>query len=150
MATFKDKTGFDWDLELTTGRIQKVKSETGVNLALASKEMSWLDAVYSDNEKLAAILYSICEKQAKAAGVEPEEFADRLTGPVLGAAGEALAVSVCDFFPRSKVAQALKTKLAQVMREADAKAVAAIESPPSTDSPKPTGAPASAASIPPT
>jgi hypothetical protein len=128
MSAFKDSTGHEWQIEITVGSLSKVKNETGLNLAIASKDAAWLEAVYGDPAKFAEILWSLCERQAKDANVSPEEFANRLTGPVIEAASEQLVVSVCDFFPRSAVAKAIRERFKKILTEADAKAVATIES----------------------
>jgi hypothetical protein len=148
MAKFTDNNGKQWQLLITVGSLAKVKADAGVNLSIVSKDTSWLEAIYGDPAKLGEILWSLCERQAEAAGVTPEQFVDGLTGEVLGAAGDALVASVCDFFPRSAVAKAIKEKLPAILAQADAKAITAIRTI-STDSPPPSTAPASSESTPP-
>jgi hypothetical protein len=147
MAQFQDLNGTEWALRITVGSVADVKRETGINLAIASKDTSWVEGIFGADGKIAQVLWVLCEKQAKERTLGPEDFAHLLDGETLDRAGGALAESIADFFPRSKVAQALKRKFGQMLEESDRKAVAAIEGL-STDSPKPTAAPGSAPSIP--
>lgn len=143
MAAFKDTAGNEWRLVLTVGSVADVLRDTGVNLALTAKGATWVEAIFGADGKLASVLWVLCERQAKERGVEPDAFPYLLDGGTLEAAGMALADAVADFFPRSRIAKALRVKLAQAMTEADDRAVAAL-----TDSPSPTNSPESAESIP--
>lgn len=146
MARFKDRTGFEWDIVLTVGSVADVKRETGINLALASKDVAWVQAIYSDPEKFGQVLWTLLAPDAGA--TTPEEFARRFDGATLNRAGNALGEAVADFFPRSRVAKALRENLARLMDEADEKVVKGLESVKLTDSPSPTNSPGSAGSIP--
>lgn len=149
MARFTDLTGQEWTLRLTVGSVADVKKETGVNLAIASKDASWVEAVFGTDGKLAEILWTLCEGQAKERNISPEAFAHLLDGETLDKAGAALGDAVASFFPRSAVAQAMKRGLAATFAEADRRAVEAIERTLlSTASNSPTNAPASSAAIP--
>ena len=149
MAKFVDMNGQEWALRLTVGSVADVKRETGVNLAIASKDASWVEAVFGGDGKLAEVLWTLCAAQAKERGITPEQFAHLLDGQTLDRAGAALAEGVADFFPRSAVAQAMKRGLAATFAEADRRAVAEIERLlPSTGSPSPTSAPASSGATP--
>lgn len=149
MAKFTDHTGAEWGLRLTVGSVADVKRETGVNLALVSKDTSWVDAIFGDPAKLVEILYVLCGDQCKAAGVSPEEFGHRFDGPTLEAAGDSLAQAIADFFPRSAVARAVGAGLTKLLTAMDAKAVAEIERRISTACSSPSSAPESPGSIPP-
>lgn len=150
MARFHDHMGDEWQLKLTVGSVADVKRQTGVNLALVSKDTSWVDVIFGDPPKLVEMLYVLCEEQCAADGrkLSAEEFGYRFDGPTLEAAGGALADAIADFFPRSAVAKAVKSGLQKLMTTMDAKAVRAIEKHLSTACDSPTSVPASSASAP--
>jgi hypothetical protein len=149
VPSFKDYTGQEWALRLTTGSVADVKAETGINLALASRETAWVEAVFGADGKLASILWVLCEAQAKERGLTPEQFAHLLDGETLSAAGDALGEAIALFTPRSAVAQAMRRGLAATFAATDKRLVAEIEKLiASTGSPSPTSAPASSASTP--
>jgi hypothetical protein len=148
VSKFTDHTGGSWELRLTVGSVSDVKRETGVNLALVSKDTSWVDAIFGDPAKLVEMLHVLCEPQCKAADVTPELFAHRFDGATLEAAGIALADAIADFFPRSAVAAAVKKGLTRLMQTMDARATAAIEQHISTACDSLTSAPASSDSTP--
>lgn len=145
MATFTDTGGTAWKLVLTVGSVADVKRDTGVNLALTAKDAGWVEAIFGTEGKLAEILWVLCADQAAAVGVTPERFPHRLDGLTLEAAGDALAEAIADFFPRSRIAKALRGNLSRALKTAEDKAIEALAA---TGSPSPTSAPASPASIP--
>lgn len=126
-SSFTDCKGRAWKLTLTMGSVAAVKRETNVNLALASKTADWVDVLFGEPERLVSILWILCEEQAKGAGIEAEEFGYGFDGPTLEAAGMALATAIADFFPRSRIAQAIREGLPKVMDAADRKAVESIQ-----------------------
>jgi hypothetical protein len=151
MAKFTDYTGQEWTLRLTVYMVAQIRSETGINLALVSKDRGWVNQIFGDERddgKLASILFLLCEQQCQQAKLSPEQFAQQLDGPTLEAAGQALVEAIADFFPSSSVAQALKKSLGQVRKAAEEKAVAAIEAATLTACASLMNAPVSSASIP--
>lgn len=144
-AEFTDCEGRPWRLRLTVGGVEEVKRVTGIELG-DEKDTQWVNLLFKGGGKLVEVLYQLCEKQAEKLGVTPENFAYGFDGPTLEAAGNALGVAVADFFPRSRISQALKTKWAEILARGEEKAIAAITSAP-WDSP--TNSPASSASTPP-
>lgn len=128
MAKFLDHTGHEWRVLLTYGSAKRVKEATGVNLALAGQgAVEWVDALFGDPGALVGVLWELCAEQAQRANVTPEQFGERFDGATLDAAGNALLEAVADFFPRSRIAQALREKLPQVIAKAEAEAVAKLE-----------------------
>lgn len=126
-SEFTDCEKRTWKLSLTMGSVNAVKRETGVNLALASKTADWVDVLFGDPERIVSVLWVLCEPQAKEAGVDAESFGYGFDGPTLEAAGMALAAAIADFFPRSRIAQAIREGLPKVMDAADQRAVEAIQ-----------------------
>lgn len=142
-----DYTGHEWRLLVTYGSAKRVKEETGVNLALAGAGATeWVDALFTDPGKLVGVLWELCAEQARAANVTAEQFGERFDGPTLDGAGNALMEAVADFFPRSRIAQAIREKLPQVVAKAETEAIARLER--LTDSPSVSPLPESSASIP--
>jgi hypothetical protein len=128
MAKFTDHTGHEWKLLLTYGSAKRVKDVTGVNLALAGAgNTEWVNLIFDDPGKLVGILWELCEEQAKAANVTAEQFGERFDGTTLSVAGDALLEAVADFFPRSRIAQALREKIPVALAKAEAEAVARLE-----------------------
>lgn len=123
-----DYTGHEWRLLVTYGSAKRVKEETGVNLALAGAGATeWVDALFTDPGKLVGVLWELCAEQARAANVTAEQFGERFDGPTLDGAGNALMEAVADFFPRSRIAQAIREKLPQVVAKAETEAIARLE-----------------------
>lgn len=128
MASFVDCKGRSWQVRLTLGLLTEVREQAGVKLGeVLRTEQGLADFVFGDVEQLGRVLWCCCREQAEAAGVAPEEFTRGFDGPTLEAATEAVLGSVADFFPRSKIAAAIKTNLALVLARADERGVAALE-----------------------
>lgn len=148
MASFRDEQGREWKVRLTVGSVAEVLRETKVNLALAAKDSAWVDAIFGDPGKLVEILWALCGPQAKGHGVAtPEEFAGLFDGATLEQAGSALAEGVADFFPRSRIAKALRETWAKTITAAEDKVIERLAAT-STASPSPTNSPGSSGSIP--
>ncbi len=125
---FTDVAGRAWTLTLTVGSLIDVRRETGVDLAGALKSESALsDLIFGDPATLVSLLYVLCETQAKAAGVTPEQFGHGFDGRAVEAATEALLTAVADFFPRSRIGQAIRRNLAATMERAEDAAIRAID-----------------------
>lgn len=127
MATFKDRENNEWELTLTYGSASAVKGATGVNLAAVSKSADWVDLLFSDPENLVKVLWVMVADQAEKKGVTAERFGYGFDGPALERAGAALGEAIADFFPRSRIAKAIREGLPKVLAAADEKAVKEIE-----------------------
>ena len=108
MATFKDRSGTIWDLEITAQAIKRVLSLTGLNLfTLVETEDAngnkrnpiedWAKLI-DDPVKVCDVAYAIIKPQADAKGLTDEQFGELLGGDVLVSCGEALEGSLRDFF----------------------------------------------------
>ena len=87
------------------------------------------------------------QDQIKELALSPREFARRFSGDVLEAAGDALEGAIADFFPRSRIAQALRDNLPKLWKKAEDQMIRRIETAmdsPFPDSPSATTSPASA------
>lgn len=126
-SSFKDPDGIEWKLRLTVGAVTDVKAATGVDIGTVTKsDAAWVQFLFGDSEKLVALLWVLCEKQASERGVTPEAFARLFDGTTLEAAGSALAGAIADFFPRSRVAAAIRQSLGRILEAADEKGIAEI------------------------
>ena len=150
MNTFTDRDGRSWDLSLNVGLLARVRQTTGIELAKALKsEQALAEAIFAEPEKLVEVLYVICEAQAQKAGISPEQFGYGFDGEALERATQAMLESIADFFPRSALARAVKSRLPQILARADREMVSEAEKRlDSILSENAGGSPASPASIP--
>ena len=66
MASFKDRTGRVWQVEITVHSLRQVRQQLNVNLAtLTEDNFSGLNALFSDVELLVNVLYLLCRDQAE-------------------------------------------------------------------------------------
>lgn len=99
MATFKDRTGRDWTVELDAPLIEEVISKHQINLASLEKDP--LIQLRNDPMKLVAVIYVLCQDQIATANLEPMQFAKRLPSPpdpMIDAVREA----IIGFFPTGR------------------------------------------------
>ena len=112
MREFKDNSDRTWKLAVSVGAVGRVREATEVLLpALFDDNCKLLAELSADVVKLVTVIFCLCEKQAEAAGVSPEDFADALWGDALGAAGEALLRATADFFTSPEQRAAAHTAL---------------------------------------
>ena len=128
MAKFIDMAGREWVLRLTVGSLRDVRERAGVDLkgALQSPERI-VDLIFGDVERTLEMLWALVEGQAGARGVDAAAFAAGLDGAALEAALEALVEALVDFFPRSRVAQVMRTHLRATLARMDEAAVGAMQ-----------------------
>lgn len=146
-ASFTDGDGREWKLRLTVGLVEDIQKETGVELGDESNA-DWLALLFGKRRKLVEVLWLLCEAQADKAGVTPEQFGHLFDGATLDAAGTALAAAVADFFPRSRISQALRENLQAILEAGEEKAVAEIRATAGRSSASATTSPGSSALTP--
>ena len=101
MATFQDKHGRSWDIELTVQDIKRVSERTGVYLGTCLQdEMRPLTELLLDPVKMVDVIYALCKPSADAIGITEEQFGTGLVGDHLGAAIDAFIDALCSFFPQ--------------------------------------------------
>lgn len=149
MSRFTDYKGRQWDLHLTAGNVAAAKRETGVNLGMVSESNEWAEMLFGPHERFVALLFVLCKDQATAQNISPDEFLCGFDGPALEAAGNALIEAIALFFPRSRIAAALRDGMQKMLDEADRQAVEKINQTVSTACEPATNSPESAASTPP-
>lgn len=126
-SEFTDCEGRTWKLRLTHGLAVEIKKATGVELG-DEKNGEWVALLFGERGTLVSVLWCLCEKQAAEKGLTPEGFAYGFDGATLEAAGNALGVCVADFFPRSRISQALRSRWAEILQAGEEKAITAIMS----------------------
>jgi hypothetical protein len=132
MASFTDRTGTPWDFDLTVGHLAPLKA-LGLDLSRAIRSQDAFASLFDiEPETLVDALYLLCEVES--ASLAPEDFARRFDGPAIERATEALALAVIDFFPRQKIAQALRGNLQKALGRMDREVVEKIERMTETDS----------------
>ena len=98
MKTFTDKTGHVWEVEVTVGTVERVRTLADVDLVeILSTDL--LQRLRVDPVTLVHILWGICEPQAVKEKITPDEFGRRLTGETIDAALVCLLEGLVDFFP---------------------------------------------------
>lgn len=149
MSSFRDQSGREWKLRLTVGAVTDVKREAGVDLGKVTlSDTAWIQFLFGDPARLVSVLWVLCEKQAQAEGVSPEQFGHLFDGATLEAAGEAFAGAIADFFPRSRIAKAIRESLGKILAATDEKAIAELNAMTTTYCNSAGNSPGSSGSIP--
>lgn len=114
MASFNDKTGKAWKLDLNFNLWGKIKDSTGINLLeITSPESESLEKL-SSFENLGNVLWLFVEDQAAADGVDRETFWKGLNGPAMEAGTRAILENLEEFTGSPQVA-ALRVGLDDAM-----------------------------------
>lgn len=99
----------DFDIRLTVGSLTKIKRDFGFDLANALVEAEkFVEFISTEPEKLVGMFYTICERQAEANGIAPEQFGELFDGDTLDAACKALLEGAIDFFPKARGRDAIR------------------------------------------
>lgn len=126
MATFTDKAGRAWEVEVLVGLLPKLR-EAGFDVAKAGTDPRAFESL-GDPDTFGRVLWVLVGPQAEPRGVDADGLLMALNGPRYFAAVDAVVEAVTDFSHRPAVASALKERLPAVMRAAEEKAIAAIRS----------------------
>jgi len=117
MRSFKDSKGRSWNVELTVDSVEMVKQRLAINvLDIADQESELLSGLIAFPPTCGAILWVLCEDQAKAAGVSDVDFRRLLNGDAISDGTDALIDEVVSFSPRSRrtVLQAMFDRMRDV------------------------------------
>jgi hypothetical protein len=118
MASFQDRHGKTWPIEITLGVLTRVRSETGIDLlTLHEPESPALQALRDDPVALLAVLLVVLRPRLREAGVSDDQFADSLQEEHVWGAVEALLTGMIDYYPPAKRAP-LQTLLATLLSAA--------------------------------
>lgn len=97
MRQFRDNQGRTWSIAASAGATRDVLANVQVHLADAF-DGSLLERFAQDPQLVVRVLWVMCEAEADARGVDPEEFG-RSLGGVLPAATRALLEELGTFAP---------------------------------------------------
>lgn len=121
MPGFADCLGRKWDVRLTVADLKPLK-EAGLDCAALMTSLENLpDMLFGDAERLATALYRLAKPD-----ITPDEFAAGMDGPTLEAGGVALIEACVDFFPRSRIAAAMKGRIREGLAAMDEKLVSLL------------------------
>ena len=127
MASFQDRYGQKWAVEITVGTIRRAKTMLGIDLySLFDDNFAGLQKLSANPAQLADVLFVCCKTQADAEKVTDEQFGEALAGDSLEAAGEAFVDAFLDFFPNRRAKQTLR-KMMVKSREVQSLAMDAAE-----------------------
>ena len=134
MKTFSDRRGRTWEVELNVAQMKRVRSTLGVDLVNViavnsdgTLKTTLIDDIVNDPCLLVDILWVVCEKQAKAAGITDEDFGSALAGDAIEDATRAFLDELVDFFPGARrlflkkavdLARKFAGKMAETLKEA--------------------------------
>jgi hypothetical protein len=138
-AKFTDRHGGEWTLLITFGVIDRVQSETGIDLAAVMEDHDRLAAMLFKGmgRKLVETLHCICADQIIDRQTTSEAWADLFDGPTVERASSAFLEAIADFFPRSRVGKAIKEDLPGMLEEMDAEIIKTMRT--KTKRPRPVG-----------
>lgn len=104
MQCFKDSTGQAWDINITIGTRELIRTRCGFDFVAESGAGAedLIKSLIFDLEKFVDLLFVVLEKQRVALKIEPQELADRLDGATLDSAQTAMLAAFCDFFHQSR------------------------------------------------
>ena len=122
MAKFKDKTGREWEIEVTRGHLKRLRIDHQIDLRDALKDKREGNSVaeaIGDDERFGQLMWVFCEEQAESAGIEPEKFAYLFNGDVTRDATAAIWEAIFDFFHGGRAAKKAGAAFQRGMERAD-------------------------------
>lgn len=109
MRIFRDRRGREWTVDITVGTVRRVKAKTGIDLpGLFGDGMRGLDALLSDDEKLAGVIYQCCAAEAGGTLPPAEDLYDAWDGATADVAAEVFLEELIDFFRDPQRRQTLR------------------------------------------
>jgi len=104
MHPFKDTKDREWKIEISVGAISEVKDSLGIDLLkfFVEKDGDAIEHLTEDLPLLCQVIFTLCDAQAKADNVSPEDFSHAMGGDALEDALNALMEELADFSPRQK------------------------------------------------
>lgn len=127
MATFKDKAGRAWVVELDWEAADRVQAEHGIDLIDPDKIDRAYLAIAFNPRALLAVVWAMCQAQAQRDGVSKEDFT-RAIGPAqLGPMLEAVKETVADFSPCPELADAKRKAFRAIVEVTEEQAPGLID-----------------------
>lgn len=114
MFKFKDKNNNSFTIEITLGKVKKIKAELGLDLLSLFTDTEAMEKI-NDPCAFVDLLYFLCEPQIKKAYKDAEEEPDVAFGEALDLDGLEEATkqfmdALIDFFPEAKQKKLLRIK----------------------------------------
>lgn len=129
-TTFADATGDKWTLAINYAQVIKLADQHGFDIRKSLQDsFAALGEVVENDERLVGVLNFLLAKQMAEKSLSADQFAERLDGPTLEAAGVSLARAVFDFFrePQRSLGHAALDKGIRTLPKMQSAAVAAID-----------------------
>lgn len=102
MASFKDRKGNIWDVELVYTTLKRLKDRLGLDVGkLVADELKPLVELYNDPCRMVEVLYVMCEDQIRQRNMSDEDFGRLFDGDTIAAGVEAWESSLITFFQKS-------------------------------------------------
>lgn len=118
MATFTDRKGRKWQLEIYKSLADRIKRDFGIDfLDLKSLGEGLVRLMLTDLEGFFAVLWVLCEEQAESLGITQEQWAEGMGGTydgadVLDSAMTAIEEAVVTFSPSRERKNILRKAIA--------------------------------------
>lgn len=119
MAKYTDCNGNEWELRLTVAMLGRLRTDAGFSLGKEMAGERIVETLFGDPETFAKVLWVMCDAQAKARTITPEQFVSGIDAKALDDAAIGLMEAITDFFHRPAAAQAMKKRLPELMAKAD-------------------------------
>ena len=98
VTTFKDKNGRVWDVSLNFLTVERVSTQTGIDLLSYETQHTLAAELAVDDVKLAQTTAAILEPKLHESGILPEAFADAIaSGDILADIFHAIAGAIVNF-----------------------------------------------------
>lgn len=125
---FKDSNEEEWTITINVGTARRVRDECDVDILEATRgRFDSLQKITNDEYTLGAVLWSLCQDQAKERGLDEKQFAERFAdADVIENAVNALLFALISFFPR-RSRPTLETLLQKMHRKLEAKRTVELE-----------------------
>ncbi len=125
---FTDKAGREWSLSLDYGLIDQIKADLGHNLEAALEdEAAMTRMLFKDRSTgLVPILFAICEDQANARNVSPEDWPRIFDRGTIERATEALIGAISTFLYGSRIGGAIREQTLKLATQREETIVAHI------------------------
>ncbi len=121
MASYKDKQGREWVIELNFALADAIKTRHKIDVIdLTGVGKAFVEFAYSDMRLLGELLYTLCEEEITRLKLSPEDFGRAHTGPVLMEAKRAIEEAITDFSQSPEQAD-VKRKLFRAANQTVAK-----------------------------
>lgn len=114
MALFEDEERRSWTLRATVTAVDRIKSETGVDLLTMLTDRDVITNLMASPRQFVEVVHAWLLPQLTHEQISPEQFGELMYGPTMDAAFEAVAEELPQFFPphhRPAVAATIKTFL---------------------------------------